>query len=94
MVIRTAAILLVLAMTSGAALAQDPRAMPVAPGAKAPASGGLFQGTEEEQAACKPDATRYCLDEMPETFRVLACLQENRKKLRKVCLNVLEAHGQ
>lgn len=90
---RTAAVLLVLAMTSGAASAQDPRMMPGAPGAKAP-EGGLFQGTAEEQAACKPDATRFCLDEMPDTFRVLACLQENRKKLRKVCLKVLESNGQ
>ncbi len=93
MVIRATTVFLVLAMTSGAALAQDPRMMPGPPGAKAP-EGGLFQGTAEEQAACKPDATRFCLDEMPDTFRVLACLQENRKKLRKVCLKVLESNGQ
>lgn len=68
--------------------------MPAAPGAKAPASGGLFQGTPEEQAACKPDATKYCLDEMPDTFQVLGCLQSHRTKLRKVCLRVLESHGQ
>lgn len=56
--------------------------------------GGLFKGTPEEEAACRPDATRYCLDEMPDNFRVLACLRQNRTKLRKVCLQVLEAHGQ
>ena len=56
-------------------------------------SGGLFQGTAEEQAACVPDATRFCLDAIPDTFRVLACLQANRLKLRKICLRVLESHG-
>jgi hypothetical protein len=55
---------------------------------------GLFQGTPEEQAACAPDSTRFCQDAIPDTFRVLACLQEHRQKLRKVCLKVLEDHGQ
>jgi hypothetical protein len=55
---------------------------------------GLFQGTVEEQAACAPDSTRFCQDAIPDTFRVLACLQEHRQKLRKVCLKVLEDHGQ
>jgi hypothetical protein len=56
-------------------------------------SGGLFQGTVEEQTACAPDATRFCIEEIPDTFRVLACLQANRQKLRKACLRVLETHG-
>ena len=56
--------------------------------------GGLFQGTPEEQAACAPDSTRFCQDAIPDTFRVLACLQDHREKLRKVCLKVLEDHGQ
>jgi hypothetical protein len=64
--------------------------------ASPPTTGGLFdfQGTPEEQAACSPDATRFCSDAIPDTFRVLACLQENRQKLRKACLKVLENHGQ
>jgi hypothetical protein len=53
-----------------------------------------FQGTPEEQAACSPDATKFCSDAIPDTFRVLACLQQNRTRLRKVCLQVLEVHGQ
>jgi hypothetical protein len=53
-----------------------------------------FQGTPEEQAACAPDATKFCKDQIPDTFRVLACLQENRQRIRKVCLKVLEDHGQ
>ncbi len=46
-------------------------------------SPGLFQGTAEEQAACSPDATKFCHDAIPDTFRVLACLQDHRKQLRK-----------
>jgi hypothetical protein len=57
-------------------------------------SGGLFTGTPEEQAACSPDAVKYCRDALPDTFRVLACLQDHREKLKKVCRDVLEAHGQ
>ncbi len=56
--------------------------------------GGLFTDTPEEQAACAPDATRFCSDAIPDTFRVLACLQEHRKKLKKSCLHVLDAHGE
>lgn len=59
-----------------------------------PPPSGLFQGTPEEQAACAPDSTRFCQDAIPDTFRVLACLQDHRQKLRKVCLKVLEDHGQ
>lgn len=53
----------------------------------------LFQGTPEEQAACAPDLTKFCRDAIPDTFRVLECLQDHRQKLRKVCLKVLEDHG-
>lgn len=53
-----------------------------------------FQGTPEEQAACSPDATKFCGDAIPDTFRVLACLQQDRTRIRKVCLAVLELHGQ
>jgi len=55
---------------------------------------GLFEGTPEEQAACAPDSTRFCRDFIPDNLRVLSCLQEHRKTLRKVCLKVLEDHGQ
>ena len=59
-----------------------------------PPPGGLLQGTPEEQAACAPDSTRFCRDFIPDTFRVLACLQEHRRQLRRACLKVLEDHGQ
>lgn len=54
----------------------------------------LFQGTPEEQAACRPDSTRFCRDAEPDTFRVLACLQRNRTKISVACRKVLESHGQ
>lgn len=86
---RCAAAVLSLLVLSGTALAQkDER---IQPGGT---PGGLFNGTAEEQAACRPDATKFCLDEMPDNLRVLACLQKNRTKLRKACSQVLQAHGQ
>jgi hypothetical protein len=57
-------------------------------------TGGFLQGTPEEQAACAPDSTKFCRDFIPDSFRVLGCLQEHRKSLRRVCQKVLEEHGQ
>lgn len=85
--VRICAALALLLTSSAVAFAAPRQPMPVQPG-------GLFQGTPEEQAACSPDATRFCSDAFPDTFRVLACLQRNRGRLRKACLQVLEAHGQ
>ena len=54
-----------------------------------------FSGTPEEQRACRPDATRHCSAQIGGgTFAVLGCLQQNRAKLRKECLAVLQRHGQ
>jgi hypothetical protein len=79
------ALMVVLAL-SGTAAAQDQRTPPK----------GLFEfkGTPEEQAACAPDSKKFCSDAIPDTFRVLACLQENRARLRKACQQVLQDHGQ
>jgi hypothetical protein len=57
---------------------------------------GFFNGTPEEQAACRRDAVRYCREASAtgDSLRVLACLQSNRAKLTKACLRVLESHGQ
>lgn len=85
------AALLACLLFSGTSWAADERHQPREGGG---GSGGLFQGTAEEQRACNNDATRYCVDAIPDTFRVLACLQEHRAKLTKACRSVLEAHGQ
>ncbi|MBV8791373.1 MAG: hypothetical protein JO237_04895 [Pseudolabrys sp.] len=65
-----------------------------APKGKEPEEGSLFQGTPEERAACAPDSSRFCADAMPDTMKVLSCLQDHREKLRKICRKVLEDHGQ
>ena len=80
---RICAAFLMMSLTGTPALAKEP---PPAP--------GLFEGTPEEQAACSPDAKRFCKDAIPDTFRVLACLQDHREKLHKRCRIVLEGHGQ
>jgi hypothetical protein len=57
-------------------------------------SGGILEGTPQEQAACAADAHRYCRDEIPNTFMVLACLKNEREKISKSCQQVLNSHGQ
>lgn len=77
-----------LSLATGA-LAQAPSEKPIPSPFR-----NLFQGTPEEQAACRPDSTRFCRDAEPDTFRVLACLQRNRTKISAACRRVLESHGQ
>lgn len=52
-----------------------------------------FSGTPEEQRACQSDATRFCSKQIPDNFAVLGCLKQNRAKLRKSCIEVLQRHG-
>lgn len=60
-------------------------------------SGGSskYQGSSKEQAACRPDVRRYCSSIKPgsDSGMFLNCLQANRSKLSKACLNVLQSHG-
>ena len=59
-------------------------------------SASAQQGTAQEQQACKRDAIKFCREESStnDTFRVLACLKDNRAKISKPCQKVLESHGQ
>jgi hypothetical protein len=88
---RAALLLLILSSAASAAFAQasSPTRAPV----QSPFQ-DLFQGTPEEQAACRPDSNRYCRDAEPDVFRVLACLQRNKTKISAACRRVLENHGQ
>jgi hypothetical protein len=52
------------------------------------------QGTPEERAACQPDVQRFCEYALPDTMRVLQCLQGNRARISRACREVLERHGQ
>ena len=54
----------------------------------------ILEGTPQENAACAADAHRYCHDEIPNTFLVLACLKNEREKISKPCQQVLVNHGQ
>jgi hypothetical protein len=51
-------------------------------------------GSEKEHSACSVDAARFCSDDIPNTFKVLACLKDHRAKLKKACRQVLEDHGE
>jgi hypothetical protein len=88
MYLKICATLALIQIASGTALAVDDKKTTTPP------SGGFLQGTPEEQAACAPDSTKFCRDVIPDSLRVLACLQEHRKSLRRICLKVLEDHGQ
>jgi hypothetical protein len=59
-----------------------------------PGAGGLFEGTPQEQAACHPDVMKFCRESVPDTMRVLACLQARRDRISKACQGVLRNHGQ
>jgi hypothetical protein len=54
----------------------------------------LPEGTPEDRAACHPDVQRYCKAAIPDTFRVLNCLQANRKQISNSCQQVLIKYGQ
>jgi hypothetical protein len=57
--------------------------------------GGLvLVGTPEEQAACAPDAHRYCNEQIPDNLAVLQCLKTEREHISKACRVVLENHHQ
>jgi len=52
-----------------------------------------YQGTANEQNACEPAVLKFCRAAMPDTFRILECLQRNRPRLGKACQAVLAANG-
>lgn len=57
--------------------------------------GGLvLVGTPEEQAACAPDAHRFCNEQIPDNLAVLQCLKTSRERISKACRVVLENHHQ
>ena len=55
------------------------------------------QGTQQEQAACRPDVLKFCKpllnSNAPSTFSILACLQANRAQISRACQAVLASHG-
>ncbi|WP_213775308.1 hypothetical protein [Bradyrhizobium sp. dw_78] len=52
-------------------------------------------GTDKEQEACTHDVEHFCRKLMDQgDFAILACLKQNRPKLRAACRQVLVSHGQ
>jgi hypothetical protein len=76
----------VLLMTTAFSLAQTPLPIPL--------PFPSYQGTAEDQKACDPPVQRFCRAAIPDQFRVLRCLQENRDKIGKACQAVLTSYGQ
>lgn len=86
----SAAALLALAL-SGPVLAQT------SPGIQPPTTETQAKAkktSHDEHNACFRDANRYCADAIPDDMKVLACLQDHRKRLSKGCLKLLEENGQ
>jgi hypothetical protein len=52
-----------------------------------------FQGTRNEQDVCKPAVMKFCREALPDTFRILNCLQQNRPRIGKACQQVLSSNG-
>jgi hypothetical protein len=92
----TAALLLALASGTSAAIAQSPGIQPTTPQPQTQGKKGAsgMQGSDQEQNACYHDAAKYCSDAIPDTFKVLDCLKEHRKRLTKACQQVLTDNGQ
>lgn len=85
---RRTALAAVLIVFSGSAMAQSQAPAPF----PFPLQ-NLFQGTPEEQAACRPDSNRFCRAEEPDQLRVLACLKRHRPDISTACRRVLERYG-
>jgi hypothetical protein len=60
--------------------------------ASAPAH--AVSGTQEEQAACRPDVARHCKSVKAEEDQAFVqCLVSHAPQLSQRCRKVLEAHG-
>jgi Cysteine rich repeat len=55
-----------------------------------------FEGTPEEQRACRPDVVKLCKDYLAQKDKtvVLRCLQANKVRLSGPCHGVLAHYGQ
>ena len=52
-------------------------------------------GTDQDEKACVHDVERLCRKWMDQgDLTILACLKENRTRLRSACRDVLIRHGQ
>ena len=78
---RTGSIALSVAVSIGAMIAQAAQAQE-------------YRGTMEQQMACTPDVWRLCSDQIPDTNRIVACLQQNTPQLSSACRSVFASRNQ
>ena len=58
------------------------------------ASAQALSGTQEEQAACRPDVARHCKKiQGDDENAFVSCLVSNAPQLSQRCRKVLESHG-
>jgi hypothetical protein len=52
-------------------------------------------GNDKDEKTCIGDVTRFCRKLMDQSdLKILACLKENRTRLRPSCIKALADHGQ
>jgi hypothetical protein len=55
---------------------------------------GALSGTQEEQAACRPDVARHCKKVQGDDENAfVSCLVSHAPQLSQRCRKVLESHG-
>ena len=57
------------------------------------ASATADAATQQEQAACRSDAMKYCSEAIGKPSQMSACLEKNKQSLSDACRQVVEAHG-
>ena len=76
-------------LLANASFAQGPLPLPPLPFPN-------FQGTPEEQRACRPDVMKMCKEHLGQNDNmvVLRCLQAHKARLSTACHGVLAHYGQ
>ena len=91
--IRSTALILAASLVSASiSFAQGPPPLPL----PLPLPFPNFQGTPEEQRACRPDVMKMCKEYLGQNDNtvVLRCLQANKVRLSAPCHGVLAHYGQ
>ena len=58
-----------------------------------PASGFAYQATTEQRSACMSDTFRFCASEIPNTDRIIACLQKHKAQMSQGCRTAFSKAG-
>ncbi|HEV2957658.1 MAG TPA: hypothetical protein VGX95_16200 [Xanthobacteraceae bacterium] len=92
MIRRAVLILAASLLIAGSTFAQGPPPLPL----PLPLPFPNFQGTPEEQRACRPDVMKMCKEYLGQNDNtvVLRCLQANKVRLSAPCHGVLAHYGQ